>query len=611
MKNFYEILGVSKQATLVEIKQAYRALALINHPDKGGDPEMMSLLTDAYDTLKDSDKRFKFDEDWQTYNLSLDEVESIIPVSGYLTTTGVAYSKTFKDQHAQLAAEYRQKPLVAKKASSYFKAFTSNLYGSVEGLHTNNIFSWIKQKEKTQGITPSYLYDELTPVIVIDILIKFLQGDLYGPRLRTIYHHFSRIVEMANALEESYHDNKNILLYEGVHSILKLAITNEKLTSNLLQAIQKITDYAKQDINTSIGLLAPLFQNKYFRNLFSQALHRYWLSNEDALKEDDLKAFDGQESAKTLIQKLKEQLLQNRDRDPDSDHTNKMVRYARMLYKLEKDIQQPADDNVIERAKWYRKKAYLILDWIPALLATSAKSIICNTFIQAAVYLQQASACEKVPSVSMSDQKIALRLYLMAIGVAHYITPDVELYVLVQCLKYTANFQYGDPELAEIIPAFQRRTLVIADIFPFFQTNQSNIDFLRQEDKPVILMRQLLHAYIAMIDAEKARNEKSGVATKSAIDHSYVTVFYQVYEACLNNWYEEKYDPETEKNFRIKLMRELLAINRWTFFDLNFNLESPWLMIKRDASGWMQQSRELPFPKDNKTRNFSAINGLE
>lgn len=40
-EKYYKLLGVSKTATMDEIKKAYKRLALKHHPDKGGDENLV------------------------------------------------------------------------------------------------------------------------------------------------------------------------------------------------------------------------------------------------------------------------------------------------------------------------------------------------------------------------------------------------------------------------------------------------------------------------------------------------------------------------------------------------------------------------------------------
>jgi len=64
-KDYYLILGVSEQATEVEIKKTYRKLALEHHPDRNpNDPkseERFKDITEAYGVLMDPAKRKEYD----------------------------------------------------------------------------------------------------------------------------------------------------------------------------------------------------------------------------------------------------------------------------------------------------------------------------------------------------------------------------------------------------------------------------------------------------------------------------------------------------------------------------------------------------------------------
>lgn len=61
MSDYYNILGVSKDASVDDIKNAYKKLARINHPDKGGDKDRFQKIQEAYETLSDQNKRAQYD----------------------------------------------------------------------------------------------------------------------------------------------------------------------------------------------------------------------------------------------------------------------------------------------------------------------------------------------------------------------------------------------------------------------------------------------------------------------------------------------------------------------------------------------------------------------
>ena len=69
-QNFYNVLGVKKDASQEEIKKAYRGLSMKYHPDRNQgtheSTEMFKKVSCAYETLSDKDKRMAYDMQTRT-----------------------------------------------------------------------------------------------------------------------------------------------------------------------------------------------------------------------------------------------------------------------------------------------------------------------------------------------------------------------------------------------------------------------------------------------------------------------------------------------------------------------------------------------------------------
>jgi len=62
MKDYYQILGLSRDASQEDIKKAYYKLAHKYHPDKGGDEKKFKEISEAYQILSNKDKRSQYDQ---------------------------------------------------------------------------------------------------------------------------------------------------------------------------------------------------------------------------------------------------------------------------------------------------------------------------------------------------------------------------------------------------------------------------------------------------------------------------------------------------------------------------------------------------------------------
>lgn len=69
-KDYYSVLGVSKDSSIDEIKKSYKKLALKHHPDRGGNPETFKEINEAHDVLSDPKKKQRYDMGGDDLNFS-------------------------------------------------------------------------------------------------------------------------------------------------------------------------------------------------------------------------------------------------------------------------------------------------------------------------------------------------------------------------------------------------------------------------------------------------------------------------------------------------------------------------------------------------------------
>ena len=70
IRDYYEILGVARNATAEEIKRAFRKQALKYHPDRDhedGAEERFKEVNEAYETLSNPEKRATYDAQQASY----------------------------------------------------------------------------------------------------------------------------------------------------------------------------------------------------------------------------------------------------------------------------------------------------------------------------------------------------------------------------------------------------------------------------------------------------------------------------------------------------------------------------------------------------------------
>ena len=118
MENFYDVLGISKDASNSDIKKSYRKLAIKYHPDKSNDgDEIFKKVTEAYSILSDESKRHMYDVTGVTDNLNIDPHE--------------IFTQLFKDFKPDVMGEF---------SSGFIKGFGGNIKTVPIDDNINNMF---------------------------------------------------------------------------------------------------------------------------------------------------------------------------------------------------------------------------------------------------------------------------------------------------------------------------------------------------------------------------------------------------------------------------------------------------------------------------------------
>lgn len=90
-KNHYEILGLKNFSSIMEIKKAYRSLALKYHPDRGGNINKMKEINSSYDFLIKN--KLKYDRTLQPIVIDLNGFNgSFYSENGTTFTYGWTYT---------------------------------------------------------------------------------------------------------------------------------------------------------------------------------------------------------------------------------------------------------------------------------------------------------------------------------------------------------------------------------------------------------------------------------------------------------------------------------------------------------------------------------------
>ena len=200
-RNFYEELGLKRNATELELKSSYRRLVKKHHPDAGGDKDKFIALQIAWETLNDPLKKQKYDETL----FSLSKPSNFQTENWEEQVNSNKNTSSKKDQEVQHWIKHIYTPTntfisqIIKPLNSEIKALSADPYD--EELMDNFCSYILKSKRKIEKV------DQIFKSIPVPDSISSIGVDLY--------HCFSQVKDALSELDRYTQGYVDDYLFDG------------------------------------------------------------------------------------------------------------------------------------------------------------------------------------------------------------------------------------------------------------------------------------------------------------------------------------------------------------------------------------------------------------
>ncbi len=204
-KNFYEELGLEKNATKSEIKSSYRSLVKQHHPDAGGEKERFLAIQNAWETLNDPIKKEKYDKKIFSSSTSFDSLNG----NWEEKVNSNKYSSSIKDKEVETWIQEIYTPInrlisqIIKPLNNEIKALSADPY---DNQLMENFCSYISLSQKKIEKVDNIYNKQLVPNSISSLGLD-------------LYHCFSQVKDALSELDRYTQGYVDDYLFDGKEMI--------------------------------------------------------------------------------------------------------------------------------------------------------------------------------------------------------------------------------------------------------------------------------------------------------------------------------------------------------------------------------------------------------